>query len=160
MGTRRSGVDSTFWNRCRGSTAAVVDTLAPCVRASACGPGAQASVAFAEQMARLAQHDADVGLRHLPRHETVAEHILWLANSLGSDANLLVWGRDVESGRLTGEGNVSSLPYRSRATLAIDIGTWRSPPVRASSAPSRSTSASASLVARRTCVCGPPSRVV
>ena len=107
--------DSTFWNRCRGSTAAVVDSLGA-LRARLGGrPAAQASVAFAEQMARLAQHDTDVGLRHLPRHQTVAEHILWLANGLGSDGRLLVWGRDVESGRLTGEGGViqSAVPVAS-----------------------------------------------
>lgn len=108
--------DSTFWNRCRGSSASVVDTLEALRGRLASRPAAQASVAFAEQMARLAQHDADVGLRRLPRHETVAEHILWLANSLGADANLLVWGRDVESGRLTGEGNVvqSAVPLASK----------------------------------------------
>ena len=75
-------------------------------------------VAFAHQMARVAQHDADVGLRRLPRHETVAEHILWLAGLAGPDANLLVWGRDVESGRLTGEGNL----VQSAVPLAKTLG--------------------------------------
>ena len=110
--------DSTFWNRCRGQTAAVVDSLHALRDRLASRPSAQASVAFAEQMARLAQHDADVGLRHLPRHQTVADHIMWIANSLGPDAKLLVWGRDVESGRLTGEGGV----VQSAVPLASTLG--------------------------------------
>jgi erythromycin esterase len=117
-GREGPAVDSTFWNRCRGSTAGVVDTLEALRARLGSRPAAQASVAFAEQMARLTAHDADVGLRHLPRHETVARHILWLANDLGSDGNLLVWGRDVESGRLTGEGGV----VQSAVPLATSLG--------------------------------------
>jgi erythromycin esterase-like protein len=122
--------DSAFWNRCRVSTAAIVDTLVALrSRLGTSRLGTQGTVAFAELMARVAQHDADIGLRKLPRHETVAEHILWLANSLGSDANLLVWGRDVESGRLTGEGGIvqSAVPLASRLgdryrNLAFTVG--------------------------------------
>ena len=109
--------DSTFWNRCRGSTAAIVDTLVALRgRLGTSHPGGPGTVAFAELMARVAHHDADVGLKHLPRHETVAEHILWLADQVGRESNLLVWGRDVESGRLTGEGNVvqSAVPLASK----------------------------------------------
>ena len=130
--------DSTFWNRCRGATASIVDSL-EALRARLGGrPAAQGMAAFAEQMARVAQHDADVGLRRLPRHEAVAEHILWLANLGGSDANLLVWGRDVESGRLTGEGNLvqSAVPlaktlgdrYRNMA-FTIGEGVVRAQPI-------------------------------
>jgi erythromycin esterase-like protein len=111
--------DSTFWNRCRGSTAAIVDTLiALRGRLGTSRRGAQGTVAFAELMARVAQHDADVGLKHLPRHQTVADHILWLADQAGRDGKLLVWGRDVESGRLTGEGNV----VQSAVPLASTLG--------------------------------------
>lgn len=131
--------DSTFWNRCRGSTAAIVDTLVALrSRLGTSRPGAQGTVAFAELMARVAQHDADVGLKRLPRHQTVADHILWLADQAGRDANLLVWGRDVESGRLTGEGNVvqSAVPlastlgerYRNLAFTA-GSGTVRAQPI-------------------------------
>ena len=131
--------DSSFWNRCRGSTAAIVDTLiALRGRLGTSRPGAQGTVAFAEQMARVAQHDADVGLRRLPRHQTVAEHVLWLANQLGRESNLLVGGRDVESGRLTGDGNVvqSAVPlastlgdrYRNLAFTA-GSGTIRAQPI-------------------------------
>src|SRR5690242_13579212 len=46
--------DSTFWNRCRGSTAAIVDSLAAArARLGTSRPSAVASVVFAEQMARL-----------------------------------------------------------------------------------------------------------
>jgi erythromycin esterase len=117
-GREGPAADSTFWNRCRGATEDVVDTLAVLRQRIASRPAAAASVAFAEQMARLAHHDADVGLKHLPRHQTVAEHILWLANGLGTDGNLLVWGRDVESGRLTGEGGV----VQSAVPLASNLG--------------------------------------
>lgn len=111
--------DSTFWNRCRGATAAIVDTLVALRgRLGTSRPGAQGTVAFAELMARVAHHDADVGLKHLPRHQTVAEHILWLADRAGREGKLLVWGRDVESGRLTGEGNV----VQSAVPLASTLG--------------------------------------
>jgi erythromycin esterase-like protein len=111
--------DSTFWNRCRVSTAAIIDTLVALRgRVGTARPGVQGEIAFAEQMARVTQHDADVGLRRLPRHEAVAQHILWLANNLGPDSKLLVWGRDVESGRLTGEGNV----VQSAVPLAASLG--------------------------------------
>jgi erythromycin esterase len=111
--------DSTFWNKCRTSTADVVDTLVALrSRVGGTRPGVTGTVAFAEQMARVAQHDADVGLRRLPRHEVVADHILWLDKRLGPESNLVVWGRDVESGRLTGEGNV----VQSAVPLAAALG--------------------------------------
>jgi erythromycin esterase len=111
--------DSTFWNKCRSSTADVIDTLVALrSRVGSTRTGVQGTIAFAEQMARVAQHDADVGLRRLPRHQVVAEHILWLDKRLGDESNLLVWGRDVESGRLTGEGNV----VQSAVPLASTLG--------------------------------------
>lgn len=104
-GREGPAADSSFWNRCRGITASVGDSLmALRTRIALSRPAALPQVRFAEQMARVAQHDVDVGLRRLPRHEVVAQHILWLANGLGSGGNLLVWGRDVESGRLTLQG--------------------------------------------------------
>lgn len=130
--------DSTFWNRCRGATAEVVDSIGALrARIGSSRPSALESVAFAEQMARVAQHHTDVGLRHLPRHQTVAEHILYLANS-AANGKLLVWGRDVESGRLTGEGGIvqSAVPvasnlgdrYRNMAFTAGD-GVVRAQPI-------------------------------
>jgi erythromycin esterase len=138
-GREGPAADSAFWNRCRGATAAVVDSLGALRgRLASIRGNALAGVTFAEQMARLAQHDADVGLRRLPRHEAVAEHIMWLLNGLGADGNLLVWGRDVESGRLTAEGGLvqSAVPlarvlgdrYRNMAFTAAQ-GTIRAQPI-------------------------------
>jgi erythromycin esterase len=109
--------DSSFWNRCRVVAAAAAESLAALGgRQGSSRPSSELS--FAEQMARLLEHHVDVGLRRLPRHEAVAEHVLWLANNLGSDGKLLVWGRDVESGRLTLEGNV----VQSAVALAAKLG--------------------------------------
>jgi erythromycin esterase len=133
--------DSTFWNRCREITANVADSLAALsARITPSRAAALETARFAEEMARVAQHDVDVGLRRLPRHQVVAEHILWLANRLGASANLLVWGRDVESGRLTlqGGGGViqSAVPlastlgdrYRNLA-FTVGEGTVRAAPI-------------------------------
>jgi erythromycin esterase len=104
-GREGPAADSTFWNRCRAITTNVVDSLSALrARISPTRTAAVEQVEFAQEMASVAQHDVDVGLRRLPRHEVVAQHILWLANRRGADANLLVWGRDVESGRLTLQG--------------------------------------------------------
>ena len=113
--------DSTFWNRCRGITASVVDSLdALRARVAPSRSSAIEQVRFAEEMAAVAQHDVDVGLRKLPRHEVVAQHILWLANRRGPNANLLVWGGDVESGRLTLEGGGGVI--QSAVPLSKDLG--------------------------------------
>ena len=64
-----------------------------------------ADLALAERMARLVHHYVTTGLKHLPRAETVAEHVLWVADSLAA-GRLLVWGRDVEAGRLEMAANV------------------------------------------------------
>lgn len=93
--------DSTFWQRCGPVTAAGADSLSALRRRmSATSPSAR-SVAFAEQMARLIQHHVSVGLRRLPRQEGVAEHVLYLANAVGPNNKLMIWGGDVEAGRLT-----------------------------------------------------------
>jgi erythromycin esterase-like protein len=121
-GREGAAADSTFWNRCRGITASVVDSLGA-LRARI-APGRTAAlqqVRFAELMASVAQHDVDVGLRHLPRQEVVARHILWLADRQGPSANLLVWGRDVESGRLTLEGGGPSV-VQSAVPLSHTLG--------------------------------------
>jgi erythromycin esterase len=93
--------DSTFWNRCGSVANAGVDSIVA-LRARL-GPSARgaADVAFAEQMARLIQHHVMLSLRHTSRHDLDAEHLLYVANSLGRDAKLLAWGGDVEMGRLT-----------------------------------------------------------
>lgn len=140
-GREGPAADSSFWNRCRGITATVVDTLGALrARIAPSHTTALEQVQFAYLMASVAQHDVDVGLRRLPRHEVVARHILWLANLHKPDAGLLVWGRDVESGRLTLEGGggvtQSAVPlaaalgarYRNLAFTAGD-GTVRAAPI-------------------------------
>lgn len=140
-GREGPAADSTFWNRCREITAAVTDSL-HALRGRI--PPARATelerVRFAEVMAQVAQHDVDVGLKRLPRHQVVAEHILWLANRFGPSSNLLVWGRDVESGRLTLQGQViqSAVPlsttlgdrYRNLA-YTVGEGVIRASPINA-----------------------------
>ncbi|MEP6491978.1 MAG: erythromycin esterase family protein [bacterium] len=96
--------DSTFWQRCGPVTSAGVDSIVALRRRVGAASHA-AELAYAEQMARLIQHHVAVGLRRLPRHEAVAEHVLYLANSLGPDAKLVTWGGDVEEGRLTLDKN-------------------------------------------------------
>jgi erythromycin esterase-like protein len=78
----------------------VADSVAALrARESASSPAA-ANVAYADEMARLLDHYVSTGLRHLPRQEANAAHVMYLANSLGADAHLLVWGGDIEMGRL------------------------------------------------------------
>ena len=104
-GLEGRAADSTFWNACGPATTAAADSITALrSRLPASSRGA-ADVAFAEQMARLVQHHVSVGLRHMTRHDANAEHVLFVANSLGSDARLILWGGDVEMGRLTLQGN-------------------------------------------------------
>jgi len=91
--------DSTFWNRCGVVANAGVDSIVA-LRARL-GSRAAAEVAYAEQMARLVQHHVTLSLRHTNRHESNAEHLLYILNGLGRNAKLLAWGGDVEMGRLT-----------------------------------------------------------
>jgi erythromycin esterase len=109
--------DSSFWNRCRTVAGAAVDSLAA-LRARIGDSRSSESVSFAEQAARLVLHHVSIGLRRLPRHQVVAEHVMWVANSLGADGKLLVWGRDVESGRLVLDGNT----MQSAVALAKTLG--------------------------------------
>lgn len=98
--------DSTFWNACGPATTAAADSVAALRGRVPASSRAAAEVAFAEEMARLVQHHVSVGLRHMTRHDANAEHVLYIANSLGADARIVLWGGDVEIGRLTLKGNV------------------------------------------------------
>ena len=100
-GLEGRAADSTFWNACGPATSAAADSLAALRRRVPASSRAAADVAFAEEMARLIQHHVGVGLRHMTRHDANAEHVLYVANSLGPDARLVLWGGDVEMGRLT-----------------------------------------------------------
>jgi erythromycin esterase len=91
--------DSTFWNQCGEVAKAGLDSIVALRRRVP--SGAAGEVAFAEQMARLIQHHASLALRHTNRQDSNAEHLLFLANNLGADGKLVVWGGDVEMGRLT-----------------------------------------------------------
>ena len=93
--------DSTYWNQCGTIVAHVADSVAALhARVGASSPSAS-RVAYADEMARLLRHYVSTGLRHLPREQTNAAHVMYLVNSLGADGRLVVWGGDVEMGRLT-----------------------------------------------------------
>jgi len=100
FGVEGRTADSAFWNACSPATRAAVDSVVA-ARARARSPYATNVLAFAEQMARLIQHHVAVGLRHLARQEGNAEHVLYLADSFGPQGRILLWGGDVEMGRLT-----------------------------------------------------------
>lgn len=100
FGLEGRAADSSFWNACAPATRAAVDSIVA-ARARAKSPSATAQLAFAEEMARLIQHHVAVGLRHLPRQEGNAEHVMYLANLFGPEGRIVLWGGDVEMGRLT-----------------------------------------------------------
>lgn len=100
-GLEGRAADSTFWDACGPATTAAADSVAALQRRVPASSRAAADVAFAEEMARLVQHHVSVGLRHMTRYDANAEHVLFVANSLGADARLVLWGGDVEMGRLT-----------------------------------------------------------
>ena len=111
--------DSAFWNACAPATRAAVDSIVA-VRARAHGTYAAGELAFAEEMARLIQHHVAVGLRHLPRQEGNAEHVMYLANLFGPQGRIVLWGGDVEMGRLTLERTTvqTGVPLGQRLTAA------------------------------------------
>ena len=84
---------------------------------SASSPNAE-RVAFADQMARLLRHYVTTGLRHLPRQETNAAHVMYLVDELGPDARLVAWGGDVEMGRLT----LDRTTVQTGVALAAQLG--------------------------------------
>jgi erythromycin esterase-like protein len=100
-GLEGRAADSSFWNACGPATVAAADSIAALRgRYSPTAP-VMPDIVFAESMARLIRHHVSVGLRHLSRHEANAEHVLYVLDELGPGAKLLVWGGDVEMGRLT-----------------------------------------------------------
>jgi len=133
FGLEGRAADSSFWNACAPATRAAVDSIVA-ARARAKTPYATSELAYAEQMARLIQHHVSVGLRHLPRQEGNAEHVMYLANIFGPQGRIVLWGGDVEMGRLTLErttiqtgvplGTRLSAGYRA-AAFAVGGGTIR-----------------------------------
>lgn len=92
--------DSAYWSACGPTTTVALDSVVA-LRRRVSSPTAVAEVEFAEEMAKLVQHHVRIGLRHLKREEFNTEHVLYLADLLGPDAMLVLWGGDVEMGRLT-----------------------------------------------------------
>ncbi|MGH7622834.1 MAG: erythromycin esterase family protein, partial [Gemmatimonadaceae bacterium] len=100
-GLEGRAADSTYWNRCRTSVSIAADSVAALHGRVNAASSAAPAVAYADEMARLIRHYVTTGLRHLPREEGNAAHVMYLADALGPTARLLVWGGDVEMGRLT-----------------------------------------------------------
>jgi len=132
-GREGRAADSSFWNACGPATAAALDSIASLRSRYATTAPVMPQIAFAESMARLIRHHVNVGLRHLSRHEANAAHVLYVLDELGPGAKLLVWGGDVERGRLS-DGKIvqTGVPlgeklgdkYRA-AAFAIGGGTIR-----------------------------------
>jgi erythromycin esterase len=91
--------DSTFWNQCGVASRAALDSVVALRRRAS--PSHAATAAFAEEMARVIDHHVTLSLKHTNRQDANAEHLLFIANSIGPDAKLVAWGGDVEMGRLT-----------------------------------------------------------
>jgi len=100
FGLEGRAADSSFWNACAPATHAAVDSIVA-ARARANGAYVANELSFDEAMARLIEHHVAVGLRHLPRQEGNAEHVMYLANLFGPQGRIVLWGGDVEMGRLT-----------------------------------------------------------
>jgi len=133
FGLEGRAADSSFWNACAPATRAAVDSVVA-ARARAKTPAATNELAYAEQMALLIQHHVSVGLRHLPRQEGNAEHVMYLANIFGPQGRIVLWGGDVEMGRLTLERTTiqTGVPLEKRlstgyraAAFAVGGGTIR-----------------------------------
>ena len=132
-GREGRAADSSFWNACGPATAAALDSIGALRSRYSPTAAVMPDIAFAESMARLIRHHVSVGLRHLSRHEGNAEHVLFVLDELGPGAKLLVWGGDVEMGRIS-DGKIvqTGVPlgeklgdkYRA-AAFAIGGGTIR-----------------------------------
>lgn len=101
FGLEGRAADSAYWNACGPATASVVDSITALHRRLPATSSAATKVAFAELMAKVVDHYMHVGLKHLPRQEQIAEHVLFLADLVGADSKLLMWGGDAEVGRIT-----------------------------------------------------------
>ncbi len=107
FGLEGRAADSAFWNACAPATRAALDSVVA-ARARAANPYAEKQLEFAEENARLIQHHVAVGLRHLARQDANAEHVMYLADLFGPKGRIVLWGGDIEMGRLTQEKNVQT----------------------------------------------------
>jgi len=98
-GLEGRAADSTFWASCGPATTQGLDSIVALRRRL--GSRGASDLAFAEEMARLVAHHVSVGLRRMKREDANAEHVMFLANIAGENARLVLWGGDVEMGRLT-----------------------------------------------------------
>lgn len=96
-GLEGRAADSAYWNACGPAVKLALDSVVALRQRV----GVRADVAFAEQMARLIDHHVRTGLRHLPRQELNAAHVIYLSDMLGPESKLILWGGDFEIGRLT-----------------------------------------------------------
>ena len=99
-GREGRAADSSFWNACGPATAAATDSIAALRSRYPASSPVMNDIVFAESMARLIRHHVNVGLRHLTREKQNAEHVIYLLDELGPGGKLLVWGGDVEMGRI------------------------------------------------------------
>ncbi len=102
FGNGGRAADSTFWRGCGIVATAAVDSIV--ALRQRVSPSHSAQLAYVEEMARLVQHHVTIGLRYLPREQVNAAHVLFLADLLGPNSKLMLWGGDVEMGRLTLDG--------------------------------------------------------
>jgi erythromycin esterase-like protein len=107
-GLEGRAADSTYWNACMPATSTALDSIVALRVRLGASPRNNGDLAFAEEMARLVQHHVRVGLRHLARQEGNAEHVMYLADLIGANSTLLVWGGDFEMGRLAEKTNVQT----------------------------------------------------
>jgi erythromycin esterase-like protein len=99
-GREGRAADSSFWNACGPATVAAADSLGALRSRYPVASPVMPQITFAESMARLIRHHVSVGLRHLPREKQNAEHVIYLLDELGPGGKLLLWGGDVEMGRI------------------------------------------------------------
>jgi erythromycin esterase-like protein len=97
-GLEGRAADSTFWSSCGPETTQAMDSVIALHQRST-RHGAQ--LAFAEEAARLIQHHVRVGLARMKREDGNAAHVMYLLDQLGPGGRLVLWGGDVEMGRLT-----------------------------------------------------------
>jgi erythromycin esterase len=108
--------DTSYWSACGPSTAAARDSVSALRRRVNAASRAAPDVAFAEQMAKLIAHHVRIGLRRLKREEFNMEHVLFLADLIGADNKLMLWGGDVEMARVTLDGTTvqTAVPLGAR----------------------------------------------
>jgi len=109
--------DSTFWASCGPATTEAMDSVIALRQRS--GSRHAADLAFAEQAARLIQHHVKVGLSHPTRHDGNAEHVLFLLDQMGQGGRLVLWGGDMEMGRM----KLDSTTVQTAVPLTAKLGT-------------------------------------